>query len=708
MPRSLPQLGLAIALLALGVRLGYWGAVTRDPSQAIYEFHLVQGAPYADAYYWDRLAAGVSRGEGVSGTGWEARRPFYAYFLGLIYAWTGPHYAVAQGVNIALSTLSVWLLYDLGRRLCGPAAGAALGLWAAWHPTAVCLCLITLTETLGWLLIIAHVHQSVRAVTEPRRHAWTSGLLFAASNLTRTLTLLALPGLVLWLAALCRRAGASWGDAARGGLRCAAGALALLLPFMFLQWWNFGVFTLSSNSAGDLYAASSPQFGRWSFEVEKVADAAGAVTIKERYNFFMREARKNLRQHPRFFLDNFRRTTTHAWNEMQTLDLPGGWLTFLAALALAHVALGLPPRDDAANNVQTSAATYGPALAAAAVGLAAALEAKWPGLAPQALAGVAVLRALLLIRGEGLGLIVNYLAFTLLAVGMFAAVEPRLVMFVQWSLLALVAAGFATLWQAAVGLLGQRTVLAQADESRRVVIYRANWRWRAKVAALLLAPIPFRAVIHGFLEPDLAPPSRRNTLQLLSAAAQQAPQCFSDAELPRLRSPATELRSPAEDAPALGANLEGGELPSALAPLLAAPGPASTDGKLLVLQGVFDVHVYRFAAGSGGNHLTQAFARREYGRTIAHFHGYDALGTEQNLKVLLPHPWRPPGPRQTWLLVARGNAALREYTNATLEAIAAVPAPRPGHSIDYQQIHWFDNPQHQSLVRQWAAPLDAP
>lgn len=693
MQRPLPHLGLAIVMAALGIRLGYWALVSGDPSEAIYEFHLVQGKPYADAYFWDRLAARLATGEGASGTGWEARRPFYAYFLAMIYAWTGPRYAVAQGVNIAISVLTVWLLFDLTRRLAGQAAGAAIGLWAAWHPTAVCLSLITLTETLGWLLIVWHVHQSVLAVKSPRPYAWRSGLLFAASNLTRTLTLFILPGVAAALVVLCRRAGASWPEARRAGLSCILGALVLLLPFMGLQWWNFGVFTLSSNSAGDLFAASSPQFGRWSFEVEKVADAAGAKTIQERYAFFMREARRNLREHPEFFLGNIRRTMVSAWRDMQVLDLPGGWLTLLSALTLALAAIGLPAVPDGNTGAAARALSLSPALAAALVGLIAWSEAQWPGAAAMVLALAAVARALMFVRGDGVWLAINYVAFTLLAVGMFAAVEPRLVMFVQWSYLILVAVGAASVWQAATFLLGRGSTLSADDQTRRTVIVRPRWKPRLAVAALLAAPLLIRNLVGG-PAPNQGSPDAAVAMQFLDLAAVQRPGFFSNAEQALLAAPREESSaySPGEKA----------SWPATVAEIVSSGGPESTDGKLIVLRGTFERHAYRFDAQRGGNHLTKTFARRSYDRHIVHFHGFDALGTNFLLKVLLPAPWSPPSSHEPWLLLARGNPELREYAHPTLEAIAVAPAPRADAPLAIEQMHYCDAPEHVSLVHNLA------
>lgn len=697
MQRPLPYLGLAIVMAALGVRLGYWSLVERDPSKAIYEFHLVQGQPYADAFFWDRLAIRLAAGEGASGTGWEARRPFYAYFLATIYAWTGPRYAVAQAVNIALGVFTVWLLFDLTRRLAGQAAALVVGLWAAWHPTAVCLSLITLTETLGWALIVWHVQQAVRAVAQPRPHAWRCGLLFAASNLTRTLTLFILPGVVLWLSLLCRRAGSTWSETRRAGLSCALGAIVLLVPFMFLQWWNFGVFTLSSNSAGDLFAASSPQFGRWSFEVEKVADAAGVTTIKDRYAFFMREARKNLRQHPEFFLGNVRRTTVQAWRDMQTLDVPGGWLTLIAALILAHGFIGERPTPsddaDAARRIQA----LSPTLAAALVAAAALAEAQRPGVAAPVLAGAAIVRALLLRPGDGVWLVVNYLAFTLLAVGMFAAVEPRLVLFVQWGYLTLVAVGAASVWQAGIWLLGGWRTAAARPIIERVAIGRPRWRLRLAAAAIVLAPLTVRNLIGAPPSreggPDLAP-----ALLLLDLAAAQRPSFFSQAEQ-------TELAGPRDAAPVGGPPSP--NWPTSVAPLMDAGTPESTDGKLIVLRGVFHRHVYRFDAGRGGNHLTKSFARRSYARCIVHFQGYTPQGSHLLLKVALPEPWSPPPAGEPWLLLARGNPELREYVHPTLEAIALAPAPDRGSALAPSTIRYFDEPAHVQLVHQLAAVVHA-
>src|SRR5262249_40471772 len=130
-----------------------------------------------------------------------------------------------------------------------------------------------------------------------------SGMLLGLSNLTRTLTLLAMPGYVVCLAV---RPG--WHPR-----RQAVGRVALFVfgfafavgPWILRQHRVHGLTSISDNTAIGFYAATSPKHGYWTSDVERDAEADGvAPTVKAHYDYYMARAYDNLRADPWFYVGN--------------------------------------------------------------------------------------------------------------------------------------------------------------------------------------------------------------------------------------------------------------------------------------------------------------------------------------------------------------------------------------------------------------------
>ena len=128
-------------------------------------------------------------GNGLAG-GWSARRPFMAFVIGSLYTWTGPMPDAVVATNVLLGAWTVALVCRIGQRVFGPAVGLVAGLAFAFDPISIEYCSYLLTETLGTFLFVCSVHQIVAGLQQNRvSSCWWAGVLFALSNLTRTLTL---------------------------------------------------------------------------------------------------------------------------------------------------------------------------------------------------------------------------------------------------------------------------------------------------------------------------------------------------------------------------------------------------------------------------------------------------------------------------------------------------------------------------------------
>lgn len=338
--KSIP---LLIFVLALFVRLGYWADETRHVTHGFNDFHWLAGAPISDANGWIEFGSVVKRGC-VVGHQWAARRPLYGYFLASLYVWTDAHLLAAQWANVVMSSLSVMFLYSITSRLFGVAAGLGAAVWFCFEPHSIHLSIIPLTETIGCFFTVWHLWWLIRATDGKQLGYVGAGFAFAAANLTRTLSLFALPVevLLIWLTSARRRHSIVKGFTS--AFLFGASVTVLLVIAMLRNYWLVGIFTISDNTSSILYSVTAPELGTWSSDVELEAQKKGLTTLKDRYEFYMSQAKENLKQHPWVYIGRVKRL---AWGVISTsLDSPWFyWYQSLFAGTLIVSAIGMI-RDD--------------------------------------------------------------------------------------------------------------------------------------------------------------------------------------------------------------------------------------------------------------------------------------------------------------------------------------------------------------------------
>jgi tetratricopeptide (TPR) repeat protein len=109
----------ALFLVALTLRLLYQGQMAASPLWT----HLILDEAYNDAWARRGFLADLP----------FFRAPLYPWLLGALYRLGGPSPEAARVVQAVLSALSCLLIYGLGRRTFGPAAGLGAGLLAATY-----------------------------------------------------------------------------------------------------------------------------------------------------------------------------------------------------------------------------------------------------------------------------------------------------------------------------------------------------------------------------------------------------------------------------------------------------------------------------------------------------------------------------------------------------------------------------------------------
>lgn len=661
----------ALFCLALGMRLGYAYAITVDPEDALYNFHSVQGVPFSDAQSWDLAAAEFSRVNPVPPY-WTGRRPFYYWFLGSIYAWTGPSFTVALAANLLLSALTVPLLADVGRRTFGWPVGIGLAVWAIFDSESIVSSIQILTEPLGALLVVWHMALLLKGV---ERGGWTlawAGVVFALSNLTRVLILLALPGAACCVAWAWARQGLTWRRGLWAGGAFAVGAAVCLAPYMLKQYLSKGIVSFQDSSAQHFYASTSPEYGQYDHEIERLADDQGLVDVRERYAFYMREARKNLLRHPGFFVRNQLKLIWH-WTLRSLPTRSVIWLSVAAALCLA---LSGAARWQTAGKAGAAPARRlaGAALSVTLATLTAAGCFYFPSALWLVACAAAVAAGLISRRLTGAVLLANLVWFTLAALALAGWDDDRVLILFQWAWVALGLGGLSLVHDAAwswLALPGAAAPAAPLPEPFTINAPGRVAKWALAAALLTL----FKMLVNGALAPD------RPMLKLSAEQTRAAAQLVCQHNRAWLQPEECAMQEPQ------------------FGQLLARHEAPADNGKLLIMTGRVTRYVHYFPRGARTHAHWRQFQHRPYERTVFLFEGWDAIGGAWYNFCVFPGALPPHSPNDTWVMAARVSATTDVYQQFVIEALGLAPYDAQRGEFDAAKIVWADDPKHVEVVR---------
>jgi 4-amino-4-deoxy-L-arabinose transferase-like glycosyltransferase len=220
--------------------------------------------PDDDAYRYDFIARALADGGGyvhLTGDPTAFWPPGYPVLLATAYVLFGQHVIVAQVLNVALGTATVWLVYLIGRRLFGhPTALLGAGIVACF-PSLICFTGVTLSEITFTFLALLGIYllviegQHIPRVENPRLPAslfprlpllLAAGLALGMAALTRGQALL----LPLVLVPFWLRSGARWGHIGRKLAVLAIGMAVIVTPWTVRNAIQLDSPVLISTNAG--------------------------------------------------------------------------------------------------------------------------------------------------------------------------------------------------------------------------------------------------------------------------------------------------------------------------------------------------------------------------------------------------------------------------------------------------------------------------
>lgn len=183
--------------------------------------------------------------------------PLYPYFLGLLYLRFGASVAVAAWSQRIIGSLTVVLIFWLGRHIFGKRAGWIAGISASGCPLFLLYESEILTETLVLFLHVLVLCLFVKASERTTLRWWgASGIALGLCCLGRPNSLLLVPPLALW--ALFVTPGAVKKRLAPAVLVC-AGASITIAPTALLNYFVGGHFSLVTSSGScNLYIGNAP------------------------------------------------------------------------------------------------------------------------------------------------------------------------------------------------------------------------------------------------------------------------------------------------------------------------------------------------------------------------------------------------------------------------------------------------------------------
>ncbi|MBN2495216.1 MAG: glycosyltransferase family 39 protein [Deltaproteobacteria bacterium] len=161
-------------------------------------FQHLHGDPFTYHEWAQRIVEGdwLGRSQPVFYTG-----PLYAYFVACVYAVFGPSPAAVCAVQVLLSVASVWLVYDLARRLFGPSTAFMAGLMAALYGMFAFYSSLLLPAVLLGFLSLLCLALLAAGLKKPAKWKWlAAGILLGFSTAARGMIALFAPLVALAIA----------------------------------------------------------------------------------------------------------------------------------------------------------------------------------------------------------------------------------------------------------------------------------------------------------------------------------------------------------------------------------------------------------------------------------------------------------------------------------------------------------------------------
>jgi tetratricopeptide (TPR) repeat protein len=226
-------------------------------------------APTIDPLYHDLWAKQIASGD-LLGSGPFFRAPFYAYFLGLIYAILGASLAAAKIVQHVIGALTCSVIFIFADTYYGRKVAILSGLLAAANWVLIYHEDELLLDSLLVLFSVAIIWQLIRCAEKPTfRSFFIAGLWLGLASITRPNYLAIFPAIFIWLLLIMKM---GWQRSLKSSVIACLGAAIFILPVTVrnvlhgkdtvLIASQGGInFYIGNNPRADGATAALPEFG---------------------------------------------------------------------------------------------------------------------------------------------------------------------------------------------------------------------------------------------------------------------------------------------------------------------------------------------------------------------------------------------------------------------------------------------------------------
>jgi tetratricopeptide (TPR) repeat protein len=225
--------------------------------------------PTIDPLYHDLWAKQIASGD-LLGSGPFFRPPFYAYFLGFIYALAGPSLAVSKIIQHLAGSLSCLTIFLFADRYFNRRVAVLSGLISVFYWVFIYFEDELLLDSLLVLFSVILVWSLIRAAEKPALgRFFISGLMLGLAVVTRPNYLVVIPAVLLWMLIILPR---QYKKAMSMTAAVIAGSLLFILPVtvrnaivgddLVLIASQGGInFYIGNNMYADGFTAVMPEFG---------------------------------------------------------------------------------------------------------------------------------------------------------------------------------------------------------------------------------------------------------------------------------------------------------------------------------------------------------------------------------------------------------------------------------------------------------------
>lgn len=279
----------------------------KNPFFTYESYMAISGQPVSDASSWDGLARSLYHGNGFGTGGWAARRGGYPLILATAYNLFGPYVYVAKWLNVFFASLGITCVFLLFKELLNTK-------WACFTFTMLLLepgnynyISTSASEVVGNALLFASIYIFILTLKyKSSSLAFFAGFIFVLSNLTRTLTLLALPSYILLSAYYFHKTKTRLKLQVAILIFYSLGVIIVFGGWILRQNYVHGIWSFSDNTSQAFYANTDPKYGKWSPQIYEELKSLKDQSIKSKYEFFSQKANENIKKYPRFFLSQIK------------------------------------------------------------------------------------------------------------------------------------------------------------------------------------------------------------------------------------------------------------------------------------------------------------------------------------------------------------------------------------------------------------------